>query len=74
MNGVLGMSTVALVLILAFYLALLTAYVLAIRFLVDVIAMKGYEMKRRWVFYFIGFFMTPVVLGLIACAIPDKSE
>ena len=63
-----------MVLILAFYVALLTAYLLAIRYLVDVMAMKGYEMKRRWVFYFIGFFMTPVVLGLIACAVPDRSE
>ena len=61
-------------LMLAFYVALLTAYLLAIRYLVDVMAMKGYEMKRRWVFYFIGFFMTPVVLGLIACAVPDRLE
>ena len=68
------MSNIAMVLILAFYVALLTAYLLAIRYLVDVMAMKGYEMKRRWVFYFIGFFMTPVVLGLIACAVPDRSE
>ena len=68
------MSNIAMVLILAFYVALLMAYLLAIRYLVDVMAMKGYEMKRRWVFYFIGFFMTPVVLGLIACAVPDRSE
>lgn len=68
------MSNIAMGLMLAFYVALLTAYALAIRYLVDVMAMKGYEMKRRWVFYFIGFFMTPVVLGLIACAVPDRSE
>lgn len=65
MNGALGVSAIAPALILAFYLAPLTAYVLA---------MKGYEMKKRRVFYFIGFFMTPVVLGHIACAVPDRSE
>ena len=31
-------------------------------------------MEKRWVFYLIGFFASPVVLGLIACAIPDSSK
>lgn len=50
------------------------AYVLAIRYLVDIMEMKGYAMEKRWVFYLIGFFASPVVLGLIACAIPDNSK
>ena len=47
---------------------------LAIRYLVDIMEMKGYAMEKRWVFYLIGFFASPVVLGLIACAIPDNSK
>ena len=35
--------------------------------------MKGYPVQKRWPFYFIGVFATPIILGLIACAIPDKS-
>ena len=70
---VLGMSSLTLLFILAIYVGFFTAYVLAIRYLVDIMAMKGYAMEKRWVFYFIGFFTTPLVLGLIACAIPDRS-
>lgn len=58
----------------AFAIAGVVLYVLSIRYLVDIIEMKGYPMEKRWVFYLIGFFVSPVVLGLIACAIPNKSQ
>lgn len=60
--------------VLIFYVGFLALYCAAIRYLVDIMAMKGYEMKKRWPFYLIGFFCSPVVLGLMACAIPDRSQ
>lgn len=65
---------IAGLLVAAFAIAGILAYVLAIRYLVDIMEMKGYAMEKRWVFYLIGFFASPVVLGLIACAIPDNSK
>lgn len=65
---------IAGLLVAAFAVAGILAYVLAIRYLVDIMEMKGYAMEKRWVFYLIGFFASPMVLGLIACAIPDNSK
>lgn len=65
---------IAGLLVAAFAIAGILAYVLSIRYLVDIMEMKGYAMEKRWVFYLIGFFASPVVLGLIACAIPDNSK
>ena len=65
---------IAGLLVAVFAIAGILAYVLAIRYLVDIMEMKGYAMEKRWVFYLTGFFASPVVLGLIACAIPDNSK
>ena len=65
---------IAGLLVAVFAIAGILAYVLAIRYLVDIMEMKGYAMEKRWVFYLIGFFASPVVLGLIAFAIPDNSK
>lgn len=62
------------VLIALFYIAVLAAYFLAVRTLSDSIQMKGFSPERRWPLYLIGVFTTPVVLGLIAIAVPDRSR
>jgi len=62
------------VLIALFYIAVLAAYFLAVRILSDIIQMKGFSPERRWPLYLIGVFTTPVVLGLIAIAVPDRSR
>ena len=62
------------VLIALFYIAVLAAYFLAVRTLSDIIQMKGFLPERRWPLYLIGVFTTPVVLGLIAIAVPDRSR
>ena len=62
------------VLIALFYIAVLAAYFLAVRTLSDIIQMKGFSLERRWPLYLIGVFTTPVVLGLIAIAVPDRSR
>lgn len=62
------------VLIALFYIAVLAAYFLAVRTLSDIIQMKGFSSERRWPLYLIGVFTTPVVLGLIAIAVPDRSR
>ena len=62
------------VLIALFYIAVLAAYFLAVRTLSDIIQMKDFSPERRWPLYLIGVFTTPVVLGLIAIAVPDRSR
>lgn len=62
------------VLIALFYIAVLAAYFLAVRTLSDIIQMKGFSPECRWPLYLIGVFTTPVVLGLIAIAVPDRSR
>ena len=61
---------IAGLLVAVFAIAGILAYVLAIRYLVDIMEMMGYAMEKRWAFYLIGFFASPVVLG----AIPDNSK
>lgn len=66
-------TVIPTVILIAFYAAVLAAYFGSIRYLVDIIQMEGNPVQKRWPFYFIGVFATPIILGLIACAIPDKS-
>lgn len=63
----------AIVLVL-FYVAAFAAYLLAVRLLADIIQMKGFSVENRWRLYFIGVFTTPIVLGIIAIAVPDRSK
>ncbi|WP_343005688.1 MULTISPECIES: hypothetical protein [unclassified Collinsella] len=63
----------AIVLVL-FYVAAFAAYLLAVRLLADIIQMKGFSVENRWMLYFIGVFTTPIVLGIIAIAVPDRSK
>lgn len=57
-----------------FYVAVFAAYLLAVRLLADIIQMKGFSVENRWTLYLIGFFTTPIVLGIIAIAVPDRSK
>lgn len=66
------LGNVAVVFVALFYVAVLAAYFLSIRILTDIIQMKGFSTDRRWPLYLVGTFATPVVLGLIAIAVPDR--
>ena len=57
-----------------FYVAVFAAYLLAVRLLADIIQMKGFSVENRWMLYLIGVFTTPIVLGIIAIAVPDRSK
>ena len=57
-----------------FYVVAFAAYLLAVRLLADIIQMKGFSVESRWKLYLIGVFTTPIVLGIIAIAVPDRSK
>ena len=62
------------IVLVLFYVAVFAAYLLAVRLLADIIQMKGFSVENRWMLYFIGVFTTPIVLGIIAIAVPDRSK
>ena len=62
---------VAILLWLAFVVCLIVAYFMSIKCLVDAAWAKT-ERLGRGKLWFIGLFTTPIVLGLITCALKDE--
>lgn len=69
--GVGAIGVVLFILWLAFVVCLIVAYFMAIKCLVDAAWAKTEKLSRGKL-WFIGLFTTPIVLGLIACALKDE--
>ena len=62
------------ILYLLIAIAVLAAWLLSIRLLIQAGESKGYSMSNRALIWFIGIFATPIVAGLYIVALPDKSN
>lgn len=71
MYGVGAIGVVLFILWLAFVVCLIVAYFMSIKCLVDAARAKT-EKLGRGKLWFIGLFTTPIVLGLIVCALKDE--
>ena len=71
MCGVGVIGAVLFILWLALVVCLIVAYFMSIKYLVDAAWAKT-EKLGRGKLWFLGLFTTPIVLGLIACALKDE--
>lgn len=72
--GFFGVSDFVALFYFCVFVAVIAAWLIAIRLLIQSGEAKGYSMDNRKLLWFVGIFATPIVVGLYVISLPDKSS